>query len=256
MLIHFSLSAAGGEIPPKNNIPIGHEASKITLLFRYLVLHEGFGYTLFGTKPLSCVSFIKDTSFLIDSVFEPNSYAISRVYWSTWKKFFPNLYFNNFIFVENFSSRVFQVYLVNKKLCLKIIKEHVSDFQNILKINKSPKEILNHIIQSKNIFNNGLCRSHYLMGLLFGYGKKNAMAFEKTYVKKQYFYKALQPFTHEENSDPIIMPLPQFVVTMYSEEDMAEAKRLRRAYNRQRNYILKNYEEGNFLEITLEKLQE
>ncbi len=52
------------------------------------------------------------------------------------------------------------------------------------------------------------------------------------------------------------MPLPRFVVTENAIRDTAETKKLRSAYNAQRNHILKNYEEENFLEITIQKLQE
>ncbi len=256
MLIYLPLSAGEEDHSLKNNITTNNEVTKCTLILRYLILREGFGYTLFGSKPLSCVSCTKDPLFLIDSVFEPNAYSISRVYWPIWQQYSSRLCFNNFIFVENSWAHTYEIYLINKKLCVNTIKRHLCDFQRILRTDKEPKVILNQILHSKNIFKEGLCGSHYLMGLLFGYGKNNALAFEKLYVKKQYFYKALQPFSSEQTSDPIIMPLPRFVVTKHSEEDTAETKMLRRVYNQQRNHIHKIYHEKNFLEITLKKLQE
>ena len=182
MFIHLPVSAKEGV--QNNEVTIDNESAKSALVLKYLILREGFGYTLFGSKPISCVSFIKDPCFLVDSIFDPDAYSISRVYLPVWQKYSSSFRFNNFIFVESSSSRALQVYLVNKKICLNVIKKHVLDFQSILEKEKGPKEILDHIISSRDIFNDGLCRSHYLMGLLFGYGKDNAIAFEKVYIKR------------------------------------------------------------------------
>ena len=98
------------------------------------------------------------------------------------------------------------------------------------------------------------------MGILFGYGEHNAELFEKRneFIKmfpnkrKNTPFK-LQPFSSTQLPlNALMINLPQFVADL----DNAETKQLKQKYLLQRREILKRYESGDFLEITLQKLCE
>ena len=100
--------------------------------------------------------------------------------------------------------------------------------------------------------------NNLLIGILFGYGRHNALLFKK----RCDFYKELpkrraecpyklQMFnTTELSLNHLMLDLPHFAADL----EHPETKQLKQKYLLQRREILKHYESGNFLEITLEQL--
>ena len=141
------------------------------------------------------------------------------------------------------------IYLINKKTCLSTIKQYELLFEVILNSKQAAQGILQNMIESKAMLENALNGSNVLYGILLGFGKENALGYERLYEKNMYFLKR-PPFARSEAEKCVPgIDFPQFAAF-----DEAETKKLKKQYLANREELLKIVYREDFLEFTLSKL--
>jgi hypothetical protein len=152
------------------------------------------------------------------------------------------------------------IFLINKDAFLKIVKNHLADFRNILGDHITPSLLLQEIQKTRNIYKT-LKHSNLLLGILFGYGRHNAELFQKKYnfikrfptKRKECPYKlSLVNNTKLPLSPPRVLDLPRFA----ADPDHPETKQLKEKYKKQSRQIHQILESGDFLEVVLTKFAE
>lgn len=145
------------------------DRAQLEALFKYLCYKNTFAYVLFGTKPMSMTSEMKGKH----SDFE------LELAWKTWEKYSHLFDIKDFEFFTNSNEDWFSIFIINKKRGLQVIEENLSLFHDRLGCQSSPAEILKKIVKGEDVGNIGLNYSHTLLDVLFGFGTKNAIGFER-----------------------------------------------------------------------------
>ena len=153
---------------------------KLEKFFEYLIIRTTFGYTLCGEKPISMETLPNLTKIpaipMVGIFFKLPGYHILQKGLETWSKYTKLFPSKNFVlrFIPEYSTIV----LINKKATLKVIDENLDLFHKLSSPNLSAEEFLAEICQPKN--KEYMIRSNVtLLGILLGYGRNNAMAFDK-----------------------------------------------------------------------------
>lgn len=242
-------------------------------------LHRNtFSYVLFGDKPMSICSFLQMEmghpqtyrlyDFMDSSMGRLSSPNLTKVRgWEVWKKyrqFFPS---TNFILLENRDSERVTLVMINKQALLRIVEENIEDFRDVLGVEVTPQIILDRCIKSNSIFKDVLKCHNGLFGTLLGYGRHNAFLFSRreqistqesvlpspefSTVGEECRYIDGKLKRFDENGipdfNPLLMTLPMFV----ADHEHPETQQLKIKYKQQYKNIIKEYEKGDFLEITL-----
>lgn len=223
------------------------DKNQIARLFSFLMFDEKFAFVLFGSKPMATIGFEKSTPLILGFIY-PSIFFELESLWHTWEKYYPLFMSNNYQFVINDNDQWFQIYLVNKSLCIKHIEQNISLFQKEMG-DLSGYEVLNKILSSNDVFAT-LNKNQTLYGILLGYGSTNANAFHQKYSKNHFYLEGIQ--FNDEPSLPFMLGIPNFVVFKSNDE----VKEIKMNYLNERENILDIYSKGDFLEITLQKLSE
>lgn len=222
-------------------------------LFKYLIFDESFAFALFGNKPISTIAVYKP-SRAVDTIIFGNclNYSLDLL-WNTWKKYKLLFPMTQYVFFSQERDGYFEIYLINKKNCLKVIKENLTLFQKEIGAEKNPQEILDSLCFTKDIFSEALNNSQILYGILFGYGKESAQGFYDVHFHPhRYILKQPHRIEHDWLTTHFCaLEIPRFA--SFSEKEGAY---LIKEYDLQRRKILDEYSKGDFLEITLSKLCE
>lgn len=109
------------------------------------------------------------------------------------------------------------------------------------------QEILTRIESSSNIFRDVLHSNQGLYGLLLGFGKSNAFAYQDLFVKRLPL-KLLASFNGNFYDPLVQLSSLNFAVV----EDDPETLELKKKYQEQKEKIVQIYAQGDLLEITLE----
>ncbi len=238
-------------------------------------LHQASSsYVLFGNKPMSTCSFLEITpGYLAKGApsifFECMRLENLRLYrgWQTWKRYkhlFPS---SHYALVENKEPGWITIVMINKPSFLQTIEENIEEFKRLLGSHITSQKILEDCLQGKPIFQEILNCHDELLGILFGYGKRNALLFARkgqieesrlqspshgfANIQEEYEYinKHLISFCTGEIPDfnPLLMTLPGFI----ADPSSLETQTLQREYQRQYKKIIKCYKQKDYLEVTL-----
>jgi hypothetical protein len=159
---------------------------------------------------------------------------------------------------KNRSYKICNVILINKKAFVKIVNKHKIFFKN--KINKEidPQQMLNDIESGKASFAETIHNDEALWGILLGYGKHNAILYEKrenkllmdlTLEKAESTANQLRGFG-EYGYSPLVMGSVHFAAALTHPETRA----LQKKYRKLRAKISQIYAQNDFLEVTLQQL--
>jgi hypothetical protein len=249
-------------------------------------LFRGFSessYVLFGNKPMAfnCVRTpyhpkIDDVLDLMESLthcFLGNLVEIKGL--NAWKKYehlFPS---SDFIFLENCDSDLTTIYLINKRLFLQKVKENIDYFKDVLGANTTPQKVLDDCLKSDDLIKDGLKDHDGLLGILLGFGRHNAHLFwrrgqiggmegllpKKSLVpspgystvdeERHHIDSMLTSFDGREMKDfnPHLLGLPGFAADLKH----PETRQLKIEYRKQYKKIVKEYKNGDYLEVTLKQ---
>ena len=277
--------------------------------FQFLLSKDTFAYTLFGKKPMSVTPYIQVTSGATGIIYQrgiyhPSDYFTLEKGWELWKNYgalFPS---DEFVLKECKEDELVTIFLINKSQVLNTISENLNTFEEILDRQIRPQDFLQQLCDPHQDIMESLNDSSSLLGILLGYGKTNAMLFErKSNILTHLVEKMTPPFSSRHDVEnlqpfgqyfvnrcksrtfiqtiPICSPSPQYnsladefndilsneegfelygsdylldrfnsPVFMMRKED-PETKELEKAYFATKLQLHQIYQQGPFLEITL-----
>lgn len=174
-----------------NTIPI-EDQKEIKSLFKNLFFNDVLSYSLFGDKPISFSReiFYKHSSgelvelltlngycqSVLDSYCEPSSILEKR--WNVWEKHKNNFKLKN-IFIRKAIGKHERVLIINKNAFKKIFNKNIQLFKEIIGDNISAEDLLAQLeLDNRSVFDI-LHDNEGLLGILLGFGKHNAMLFQK-----------------------------------------------------------------------------
>lgn len=233
--------------------------------FKELVFEDGFAYTLFFDKPVCLSGYLNQPSKLIKA---PNSLNFAKG-WRFWKKY-ENLFPHpNFIFIEEslknnelseFENKTGEkiqmraIYIINKRQLQKLIVQHINLFTKELGPSFQLEEFMQQITSGGSLLD-AIHHHEGLLGLILGYGKESAIAYdqhqkngfkESTHLKPIY----LQPTFCHTNKGRYSVQSIQFLGDPNSKEVQEILEK-----NREQKAMLSDiYAKGDFLNITLSEL--
>ena len=235
-----------------------HKKEKIERFLKDLLIENAGIYTLYGDKPISEILFYtgnlkslenaESLNVEQDEIFFVESETILKQLsnWRLWKDYQKTLKLNNFGFIEisppNQTDYCFY-YIINFEAARKVIEENLHDFTSRLGIDLSNYK--KRLMDPQSILWTKGFTDHYLMGLLYGFGKENAEYF----VSRISNNEALEHFEIVEgpyNEDNLPIPLYGSC-----KEDVQKQK-----FYFQKESIQKHLKNKNFVDEVLKKLTE
>jgi hypothetical protein len=265
------------------------EKNEAQLFLENVMVREGGLYVLMGSKPMS--TFAIDTGFpeteeereryyekrvrdlkKYNPTASPDSYedftemcknAVyrqNRRLWRTWEQSMKNRLSPQYKFA---ARRAFADHkeglFINVPSTIYVLKAHYTAFLRITGIRFNPDTILEEISDEDSPFWERTFESHYLTGLLFGYGERNAVCFDWAMrtrmslpalkIEGQPNPNQLKEIIVKRDIKPSDLKLPLFGV--YSVDDPTIEK-----YRKERTYILKELKGGDFIEKIMSLLTE
>ena len=243
----------------------------IHTLFQTLFFKNGFAYTCFGDKAVSCEFFnLNEEADRLDHV--------SPIPLNVWKRYECLFPMRNFVFVfyDNKEEKLAEITLINKHAFKTVFDIHRQDFASLFGPQISAEALLHLLIEKGSMWNTALKNREDLIGILLGFGKINAQLYQKraeilgnkmrvSHLQKVRLspsigYRTLDEElsylqTHlkrasDENALLHTIPLPGFA----GDKQHPETKQLLKKYSEQRSHFSKKYAQGDLLEITLEQL--
>ena len=241
------------------------ELTALNSLFQEWICFDPLAHTLHSDKPMTWL------------ILRPGQKAL----WDKYSRLFqgPDFIFHSFEHPSNFYSNLL---IVNREAFLGVVSQDLLFFQEKLGKDITPEELLGKLQYIKRSSLDVLNGSQELLGILFGFGKANAVAFgRKTSIISTTMFrnetvitdppKALPPpsagfTTLEEEISSLRENLTFFSLNNPAEEhapyivgrpyfaalkDHPETKQLREKYFSQRKRISSLYSRGNFLEVAM-----
>lgn len=235
--------------------------------FNDLFLEEGAIFTLWGSKPLTIVPLYLFSDEEMRDLYnqlsekEKSQVTIIKNYdlptnWRKWETFQKQLNIKKFaLFLrENLENpKIPDIWFVNILETALQIEIHHEIFTRILGFDFETEQVILEIQDPSSIFWNKILSEPLLLGILYGYGKYNAICFHWKHSKNGAIDRSLS-FTFSATpklgcSSIKNFPLPVFA--SFSNNDPIIEK-----YKGERREIKKIYNRKNFIPLTLKKLQE
>jgi hypothetical protein len=258
-----------------NNIP-QRDLKNVKQLFEDLIKDHDYSYTIFGSKPMSLADFVLEVTkdqpiykWIKSQIFVFNRKVILKS-WDTYKQEFD---FKDFIFLDDekdlFDCLV--LVLINKKNMLRVLREHEAIFKEELGDDFTPELFLENLERRKISLAKAIHDSDKLLGIMLGYGVRNATVFQERYDLMKEIAKAKKENFFAENEliaklntleaqvgdfssleeDALIPPL-YFLADVFHPETIE----LKRQYEQDRQNIEKMMKKPNFMDIVLQRLIE
>jgi len=276
----FCLSCSK-KAPVKKTIEEHH----LRKFFHRILLESGGAYTLFGDKPMTIEDmFFYDKEDLkkMEKRFQeylkknPN-FQSRRVEvtlqddWKASKDFLSQLKMDNFILVEfpdQFAYKSSTIVLINIEKTALTLQKYYSEFIAELQMDFDPLKIVYEIKDPSSKFWQKVWEKPFLLGLLLGYGYENARLcswcifhHDSTGPEIKSFITFLNKKAYAaDTNDPLIkyptkLDGKPFRLPIFACHDKETSQALIEKYKRQRKEILRIYKNKDFLQVTLNKLQ-
>jgi hypothetical protein len=176
---NFSLKADIIDVPHR-------DLKNIKYLFEELVNHHDYAYTIFGSKPMSLADFSlevpKDLP-LHKKISSKISMVKRKASLNSWLKYKDEIDLKDFIFLDDERDWIscLVLILINKKNMLCVLHENVSIFKKELGDDFTPETFLEKIEKREVSIAKAINKSQKLMGLMLGYGARNATLFQERF---------------------------------------------------------------------------
>lgn len=235
-----------------HSIP-NEEQVKLEHFFRTLIRQYGFGYTLFGDKPVSLLFWSAEPDYNKKRpYFSVNENFIeSYSVWKKYEKVFPS---NKYILQERIISiekEYIDLVFINKSLFNEIIKRNSEFFSSQYDTNTFLKsEKLENYLNSSD---EQKSKYHIRMGILLGYGKENSIEFANRSIDHRNSadcsdWVSFKDLIKVENKKEYPFP-PTFRATPNSDETVDLVKR----YSQTQNQLKDILKRKDFLQFVLEE---
>ncbi|MCP5505787.1 MAG: hypothetical protein H7A38_02765 [Chlamydiales bacterium] len=232
------------------------DKKRLEYFFKHAILHNDYGYTLLGDKPVSLCAYRK-ISFSSDVM---NNYSVLLPHnirmglgWKTWKKHAHHFNLKHFALWEEESPWIHNgvvIVLANQEKVNQTYEMFKEDFQRFGKGIDLKRVTIEPLLKEQ-------LRSHEgLIGTILGYGRDNAWLYasRKGYSMSEALWEdeiekqLLKQFQGKTLAEKL--GYPQFIADV----DSMETRRLKEKYKKARKVILQTYEGKDFLETTLNLL--
>lgn len=255
------------------------------LFLENVMIREKGLYVLMGSKPLSCFE-VKDIYSMSTAKFayqqyqkeNPNSQISFEEFqkqrksslpqlplrlcfeklWNHWNEKINSSISPCYQFVSRkspFNPEVNFGLFINVPSTTYVLKKNYDSFSEITGISFDPFTILNEISNNDSLFWERVFHSHYLMGLLFGFGERNAFFFDwgaqhNAFPPDQQRLELSDKRFVDENKTNVScadLKLPLF--GSFTIEDPCLEK-----YKNERNYILQQFKGKDFMTVVMQWL--
>ncbi|HEV3270109.1 MAG TPA: hypothetical protein VGZ69_05625 [Candidatus Rhabdochlamydia sp.] len=256
-------------------------------LLQSMIFEQGFGYTLFGNKPVSLAGYFLNPSF--DTIFFNRRGFFFPVVeaWSILEKNVLCHLQGNYILLKQVdrikNPHAFQIIIINKSSFLQTVAEHMDLFCELLGKEIDPKELLDEVILNQKSLWDILKNNQALYGIILGYGKRNSLAFKRRWElgqvfsfnsqssqntppfcprpskgfsssEEEYCYIEDQHCFFDIQTSPL-SPLNPPCFMIIKDNDV-ETELLKKKYKETFKQLIKIYAEGDFWSITLNRLMQ
>ncbi len=240
--------------------------------FKGIMIQEDAIYTLFGTKPLTRIVINYYTpeekkTFVEQMTEEQKANAVWTAdyqlaeNWEKWEKIRERFPVNRrYLFFKNqhpHDPKLAFLFFVDVVKLAATLQENYELFSRETNMDFDPMEVVFELEKGSEFWNEVFDKSinnSALVGVLFGYGIKNAFCFQWKWWPSSEFQQvadAMKPrFSNESLSGEAKierLPIPIFA-SFFDEDEIVEK------YNRERDKIKKIYQGKDFLDLTLRKL--
>lgn len=250
-----------------------NEKQNLEKFFEQILLKDHGIYVLFGSKPMISTwvsnktheEEINDFKKWPEEMKQKALFMERNFKYDWWDDVKDKVTVKNYLIIKRktIDPKIDDVFFINIKNIIKILSKHYLLFKEIVGVDFDPKNIIFEIKNEKSSFWNHVLENQILQGIIYGYGKKNAVFFD-SWTKKLKSKRERedltidQPeFTTDQENSQIYrtqsnllnynsFPLPFFRYVPKS--------RVIEKYKNERQKILKIYKNKNSLEITLKKL--
>ncbi|MBP9841425.1 MAG: hypothetical protein KBC64_03250 [Simkaniaceae bacterium] len=223
--------------------------------FRYLIGVDGWGYSLFGEKATSLSGYFQVEP--LDNIMCWNYSSFIKRGWETYESLFPHPHY--IIGKEFYKENIISIYLINKKNAKISINKHKETFLNELHDFYSAESLLKKIEEIHSLYAS-LDQHEGLLGIMLGFGPKSSLNYHKRHLvlerKKNLHLKNLILKEVSYKTRETVPYVQLRSVSFMGDPSSSEAQSILKQNRQDRKTILKYYSQGNFLEITLQKLTE
>ncbi|MBP9842357.1 MAG: hypothetical protein KBC64_08070 [Simkaniaceae bacterium] len=260
MLLIQDISTAETAINIQEKLSLIPPQEKMLLdrFFRSLVETDGWGYALFGTKALSLAGYFEIEP--IDNILCGYGAFFIKQGWAVWEKYahlFPHPHY--IMAGESHKENLYSFYLINKANALIVINQHLLLFQKELPDFYDANRLLKQIEESHSLYKS-LNQHEGLLGVMLGFGQESSM----NYHQRDLVIEQRKPLCfprvvldgvsyQTKNKAPYLRSWP---IVFVGNSASLEVKSILNQNKKDRKKVVRQYSQGNFLEITLQKLTE
>lgn len=244
------------------------DKERVENFLKYVMIKNHGLFTLLGSKPMTAFYFYpapneqekriiyeaqseqlkKQISF---EKFHPNRDDCKQV-WKDWKAIEKKYLGKQFLFVED--EELEHGIFINIQTVTFILDKYYEEFSKVVQQPFNPDKAVYLIGNSSESFWQKIKKSDYLMGLLFGFGEKNAQYFQwEKEGKAHYFFRRYsENFCNQEKKKKEMsvedLDIPEFIA--YQTVDEQEER-----YKLEREKCIQLYKNQDFVELTVRLLK-
>jgi hypothetical protein len=243
-------------------------------LFKDLIDEHDYAYTIFGSKPMSLADFGLESPPNLPFHRKLRSKFLMfkrRSSLNSWYKYRDDFDLKDFIFLDEEKDWIdcLVLILINKKNMLRVLRENSSIFKEELGEDFTPESFLEKLEKREVSIAIAIKESQKLMGIMLGYGVRNATLFQDRFVFKKALSQIEKNNFHEDETitkhladieaqcedfsefeaDAVIPPL--YFLADVSHPETIE---LKRQYEKDRQKIEEMMQKPNFMDMDLKRL--
>lgn len=267
-ILIFFIGCAHSTTQLKFNIA-SEERIWLDKFFKDLLLEESGIYTLWGSKPMVCFEICLYSSEELKKLqeeIEENTHVekvMIKNYdfpenWEKWEKIREQFKMSRFLLFKKEDPeepKLPRVFFINILETALTIQENYHFFKKVVGSDFDSLEVVFEIEKEDSKFWNAVLKNSELMGLLYGFGLKNASCFywkcRKNQIEDHEFTKSLR-YRFSAGQDvgyATIDSLPLPIFSTFFEDDQIIHK-----YKAEREKIKKIYKNQDFVDVTLDRL--
>lgn len=273
LLALFSLCLTLSVKAEMHNVP-QRDIKHVKYLFERLIDEHDFAYTIFGSKPMSLADFALEvpsglpTHRRIRSGFFLMKAKASLRAWYKYKNEFE---LKDFIFLDEEADlfNCLVLVLINKKNLLSVLHENESIFRQELDDPFTPELFLEKLEKRETSLAKLIHNNHRLLGIMLGYGVRNATLFQERSELLKEITKRQQAELSEDGTltqklnaleshmgDFSELDANATVHPLYFLADVShpETIALKKQYEEERQEIIELRKKRNFRDLVLERL--